>query len=159
MFAAPQAEHEWFQALLGEWEFTHQCIMGPDQPPSEATGTLTARTLGGLWTTLECRGESPEGGPWSSLFTLGFDPVQNRYVGTFVASMMTHLWLYQGQLDHTGRRLVLDVEGPRFDGLGMAQYQDIFEIVDRDHWILRSQVLGDDGQWMQFMEGHHRRIS
>ncbi|MCU0874915.1 MAG: DUF1579 domain-containing protein, partial [Pirellulaceae bacterium] len=130
MFAAPQTEHEWFHALLGEWKFTHQCVTGPDQPPVEATGTLTARTLGGLWTILECRGESPEGQPWTSLFTLGFDPTQNRYVGTFVASMMTHLWLYQGQLDETGKRLVLDVEGPRFDGQGMAQYQDIFEIVD-----------------------------
>jgi hypothetical protein len=54
---------------------------------------------------------------------------------------------------------VLDAEGPRFDGQGMAHYQDIIEIVDRDYWILRSQVLGDDGQWLQFMEGHQRRVS
>ena len=91
--------------------------------------------------------------------TLGFDPQKDRYLGTFVGSMMTHLWIYDGQLDGSGRRLVPDVEGPKFDGSGMAKYQDIVEIVGRDHWILKSQMLGDDGQWHQFMEGHHHRMA
>ena len=50
------------------------------------------------------------------------------------------------------------VVGQAFDGSGMGKYQDILEIVDRNHWILRSQLLGDDGQWHPFMEGHHRRV-
>jgi hypothetical protein len=51
------------------------------------------------------------------------------------------------------------VDGPKFDGSGgTAKYQDSIEIVDRDHWILRSRILGDDGRWTQFMEGHQRRI-
>lgn len=158
MFAKPQAEHAWFSDLVGNWEFTHECSMGPDQPPSIATGTVSVRSLGGLWFLLECTGVSPEGEQWTSLFTLGYDPAKSRYTGTFVASMMSHLWIYEGQLDETGHRLILDVEGPRFDGNGMGKYQDILEIVDHDHWILRSQLLGDDGQWHPFMEGHHRRV-
>ena len=73
--------------------------------------------------------------------------------------MMSYLWLYQGHVDESGKRLVLDVRGPKMSGEGMANYQDIFEIVDRDHWILRSNIQDDDGVWTQFMEGHHHRVA
>lgn len=158
MFAKPTAEHAWFESLLGHWKFTHECITGPNQPPQSTEGTVAVRTLGGLWTLMECEGVSPEGGTWTSLFSLGYDPQQQRFVGTFVASMMTHLWIYNGQLDSTGKRLILDVDGPSFDGQGMAHYQDIFEVVDADHWILRSQMQAPDGSWNPFMVGHHHRV-
>ena len=154
----PHAEHAWLNDLIGNWEFSHLCDMGPGQPPTTATGRVTVRTLGGLWFLMDGSGTDPEGGSWTWLCTLGFDPERKRYVGTFVASMMTHLWIYEGKLDDSGKSLVLDVEGPRFDGTGMTKYQDIYEIVDHDHWILRSRILGDDGAWHQFMEGHHRRV-
>ena len=159
MFAKPQTEHEWFNSLLGNWEFEHECVMGPDTPPSRTTGQATVRSLGGLWTLIEWQGGTPEEGQWTSLSTLGFDPQKNRYVGTFVASMMTHLWIYDGHLDDGGKQLVLDAEGPSFDGTGVARYQDLIEIVDRDLWILRSQMLGEDGQWHSFLEGRHRRVA
>jgi hypothetical protein len=73
--------------------------------------------------------------------------------------MISYLWIYDGVLDASGQRLTLDVEGPRMDRPGMASYQDIFEFVDSDHWILRSQILSDDGGWMQFLEVHHRRLA
>ena len=31
--------------------------------------------------------------------TLGYDPAKKKYVGTFIASVMTHLWIYSGSLD------------------------------------------------------------
>lgn len=151
MFEKPTPAHEWFQPLLGEWEFEHEC-QSPEGPSKER-GRVSARSLGGLWFLLEYHTEG-----WNSLFTLGYNPLKQRYQGSFVASMMSHLWLYDGQLDESGQ-LVLDAEGPRFDGKGMARYQDCLEIVSPDHWVLRSRMLGDDGQWVQFMEGHQRRLA
>lgn len=158
MFAKPHSEHAWFNDLVGRWKFTHRCDAGPENPAANTGGTAAVRSLGGLWIVMECSGESAEGGPWSSIMTLGFDPKKDCYIGTFVGSMMTNLWIYEGRLDASGRQLILDVEGPKFDGSGMAKYQDIIEIVSRDHWILKSQILGDDGKWHQFMEGHHDRM-
>lgn len=158
MFAKPQSEHKWFNDLLGNWEFSHECDMGPDQPASKTSGKMAARSLGGLWILMECQGTSPEGDEWSSVFTLGYDPQKGQYLGTFVASMMTHLWVYEGQLDESGKKLVLNVEGPKCEGEGMAQYRDIFEIVSHDDWILHSQMLGEDGQWHEFMVGPHHRV-
>jgi hypothetical protein len=90
--------------------------------------------------------------------TLGYDPQTERFVGTFIASMMTHLWPYNGALDATGKVLTLDSEGPSFAGDGtMAKYQDIIEFINDDHRTLSSQVLGPDGQWQPFMKAHYRR--
>lgn len=158
MKAEPQREHQWLQQLVGEWTFEGECLMGPDQPPMKNTGASSTRSLGGLWIVNEGTGEMPGGGTMNSIITLGYDPQKRRFVGSFVASMMTYLWLYEGTLDSSGKVLTLDAEGPSFAGDGtMAQYQDIVTVENDNHWILSSQVKGEDGQWMKFMTAHYRR--
>ena len=132
--------------------------MGPDQPPSKWTGRETVRLLGRLWTIGEGAGEMPGGGESQSIMTLGYDPQTQRFVGTFIASVMTHLWPYNGTLDAAERVLTLDSEGPSFAGDGtMAKYQDIIEFVDDNYRTLSSQLLGPDGKWVPFMKAHYRR--
>ena len=154
----PQEEHHWLQGLVGEWVVEGECSMGPDQPPMKNTGRETVRSFGGLWTIGEGSLESPDGGNCDSIMTLGFDPQTKRFVGTFIASMMAHLWPYNGTLDATGKVLTLDSEGPSFAGDGtMAKYQDIIEFLSDNHRTLSSQFLGPDGQWVPFMKAHYRR--
>ena len=158
MNETPQREHRWLEKLVGEWTSEMECVMGPDQPPTTSRGTESVRSLGGLWTIGEGEGEMPEGGDEvTSVMTLGYDPKTGRYVGTFIASVMTHMWTYSGSLDESGKVLALDAEGPSFTGEGTAKYQDRIEFVDDDHRILTSQMLGDDGEWHRFMTAHYRR--
>lgn len=154
----PTPEHEWLQRLVGEWSFESECNMGPDQPPMKSSGRESVRSLGGLWTLGEGVSEMPSGGEWRSIMTLGYDPQSKRFVGTFVGSVMTHLWPYNGTLDAARRVLTLDSEGPSFADDGtMAKYQDIIEFVSNDHRTLSSQYLGPDGKWVPFMKAHYRR--
>ena len=157
MHSQPGPEHKWLGRMVGEWTAEIECRMGPDQPPMKSESVETVRSLGGLWVVAEGRGEVPDGGPSESVMTLGFDSRTGRFVGTFVASMMDHLWVYNGTLDADGRVLTLDCEGPSFTGEGLAAYQDIVEFVSDDHRILRSQLRGDDGRWIPFMTAHYRR--
>ena len=158
MNAEPQKEHQWLQKLVGKWTFEGECVMGPDQPPSKHTGSETVRSIGGLWTLGEGAGAGPDGGQMTSIMTLGYDPQTKRFVGTFIASMMTHLWIYNGTLDAAGKVLTLDTEGPDFSGgPDMVKYQDIIEFVNDDHRILKSQLVGPDGKWNHFMTAHYRR--
>lgn len=151
-------EHLWLSKFVGDWTMEAECLMGPDQPPVKTTGLQTTRMLGNLWLIAEGEGECPDGSIAQSIITLGYDPQKQRFVGTFIASMMTHLWPYEGVLE--GDVLTLDSEGPSFTGEGpMVKYQDIIEHVDDDHWILRSRMPGEDGQWIQFMTAHYRRKS
>jgi hypothetical protein len=154
----PQAEHEWLQQLVGEWTFEGEASMGPDQPPMKSQGTESVRTLGGLWVLCELQSSMPGGEPGTMLFTFGYDPQKQRFVGTFLGSMMTNLWIYEGSLDADRKLLTLDTEGPSFtDPAKLAKYQDSIEIVSPDHRILRSQFLGEDGKWNPFMTAHYRR--
>lgn len=160
MKVEPQKEHHWLERLVGEWTYESGAPMEPDQPPGKYTGTESVRSLGGVWILCEGRsdpGASP-GETGTMIMTLGYDPGKERFVGTFIGSMMTYLWLYEGELDPTGKILTLDSEGPSFAEEGkMAKYKDVIEIKSDDHRVLSSNYLGDDGEWHHFMTAHYRR--
>jgi hypothetical protein len=100
----------------------------------------------------------PGCGPATTMMILGYDPQKKRFLGTWIGSMMTHMWVYDGVLDASENVLTLDTEGPSMAGDGkMAKYQDIIEFKSDDHRTLASQVLGDDGKWHRFMTAHYRR--
>jgi hypothetical protein len=158
MFARPQQEHAWLQKLVGNWTFESECIGEPGQPVQKFRGSEAVKAIGDLWIVGEGEGDAPGGGSAKMMISLGFDPKRNRFVGTWLGSMMTHLWLYEGQLDAAGRVLTLNAEGPSFsDPDKIAKYQDIIEIVSDDHRTLSSRTLGDDGKWTHFMTAHYRR--
>jgi hypothetical protein len=158
MQSEPQKEHQWLQRMVGEWTSEAEMKMKPDEPTVKSQGTESVRSLGGLWILAEGKGEMPGCGAATMLLTLGYDPQKKRYVGTWVGSMMTHMWVYDGTIDATGNVLTLDTEGPSMAGDGkMSRYQDVIEFKSDDHRILASQVLGDDGEWHRFMTAHYRR--
>lgn len=156
MFASPQAEHQWLDQLLGNWSFDHECDM-PDGLKNKTQGTMTCRSLGGLWLICESTGDSSED-PWSSIMTLGFDPAQQCFVGTFIGSMMSNIWPYHGVLDPARKRLPLESKGPKFDGEGVGRYRDTIEIIDKNEWLFTSELENDHGDWVQFLLGRHCRV-
>jgi hypothetical protein len=158
MKVEPRKEHEWLQRLVGEWSYEAEASMGPGQPPSKARGSERVRSVGGVWVVAEGEGEMPGGIPATAVMTLGYDPRRERFVGTWIGSMMTHLWVYDGALDAAGKVLTLNNEGPSMAGDGtLAKYQDVVEVVSDDHRVLRSRVLAEGGQWREFMTAHYRR--
>lgn len=158
MKTEPQDEHQWLQKLVGEWTYETEAMMGPDQPPEKSTGTENVRSLGGLWIVAEGQGEMPGCGAVTMMITLGYDPQKQRYVGTWVGSMMTYLWVYDGELDADKKVLTLNSQGPAMTGEEkMANYKDVIEFEGDDHRILTSHALGEDGQWHQFMTAHYWR--
>jgi len=155
----PQQEHRWLEKLLGEWTYETEAVMEPGKPPVKASGTESVRSLGSAWVLCEGRGEMPDGNTATTVMTLGYDPKKGRYVGTYIGSMMAFLWVYDGGLDPSSKVLTLDTEGPGFSGDGkLAKYKDIVEIKDDDHRVLRSEYLGDDGEWHSFMTMTYRRV-
>jgi hypothetical protein len=159
MKAEPQKEHHWLQKLVGEWTCEGEAQMAPDQPPMKWEATESVRAVGGVWIVAEGKGEMPgTNEPTTTLLTLGYDPQKKRFVGTFVGSMMTNMWVYDGALDASEKLLTLDTEGPNMAAPGtMAKYQDIVEIKSDDHRLLRSQMLGEDGKWIPVMTATYRR--
>src|SRR4051812_42027694 len=88
----PQPEHLWLQQLVGEWVYEMECDMGDGQM-TKVTGTESIRAIGDFWIVAESTGTTPGGTPATMMLTLGFDPMQGGYVGTWYGSMMTYLWV------------------------------------------------------------------
>jgi hypothetical protein len=156
--ARPGNEHRWLDQLVGEWEFTPPAPPGADST-AQPLLVQTNRSLHGIWLVGESAMPVPDGTMGTTMLTLGFDPARNRFVGTWIGSMMTHLWVYEGQLDEPGRVLNLDTMGPDMSGAGgEVPYRDSYGIVDADHFVLRSYTRSDDGGWTEFMAvDYHRR--
>jgi uncharacterized protein DUF1579 len=43
------------------------------------------------------------------------------------------------------------------DGKKLVKYRDVIEFKSDDHRVLTSHMLGDDGEWRQFMAADYRR--
>ena len=92
------------------------------------------------------------------MLTRGYDPQKRYFVGTWIGSMMSHLWIYEGSLDASEKVLTLNAEGPNFSAEGkMGKFKDVIELKSDDHRMLTSHMLGDDGTWHQFMTANYHR--
>jgi hypothetical protein len=155
----PQAskEHKWLEQFVGEWESTAEASLGPGQPPLACTGKASGRMLGGFWLIYESEGEMM-GLTTKAIQTIGYDAEKKTYVGTWVDSMINHLWHYKGSVDESGKKLILEAEGPNFMAGGrLTKFRDAYAFKSPDHIEFTSAMLGDDGKWVQFMTGQIRR--
>jgi hypothetical protein len=150
-FPKPQKEHQWLQQLAGQWDYDAEMIMEPGQPPMKATGTETGRIIGGFWAVTENRGDFM-GTPFTGIMTLGYDPDKQKYTGTWVDSMSSYLWKYQGTLDSSGRKLTLDTEGPcPQEGGKIIKFKEVIELKAPDQKVFTSS-REKDGKWVQMMK-------
>lgn len=159
MQSKPEPQHRWLLRLIGDWKSEGKADVGPGQPGETFESIESFRAIGELWVQGEGQMKIPDGSPATTQMTLGYDPARQRFVGTWIGSMMSHLWIYDGALDAGGTILTLESEGPSFSGDGkMAKYRDVIEMKSDDHRVLTSQTLRADGTWHQFMEAHYRRV-
>lgn len=156
--AEAQAEHLWLEKFLGEWESRGEVFMDPERGFEGTSGEETVRSLGRLWVVSEGRGSIPDAGEAEFIMILGFDPSDARFTGTWTGSLMTHQWVYEGDLDDDSAELTLYCEGPDMARPGRAAvYKDVHTFIDEDNRVLRSYVQEAGGEWRQFVEVRHRR--
>ncbi|MHB1001487.1 MAG: DUF1579 domain-containing protein [Armatimonadota bacterium] len=157
MKVEPQSEHQWLQKFVGEWTFEGEVEMEPGKPVEKFNGTESVRSIGGIWIVGEGKIDVPGDTPMTMITTIGYDPQKKRFVGSFIMSMTTYLWVYDGELDANEKVLTLNSEGPVSNGK-ITKSKDITEFIDNDHRVLRSQILGEDGQWHEVMKSSYQRI-
>jgi hypothetical protein len=155
---APTKEHQWLGRLIGTWTWTHDVPATSETRVTHLEGTETYRAIGPLWVQGEAVGPMPDGGMSVSLTTLGWDPQKGRYVGTWVGSPMPSLWVYDGELDTSGRVLSLYSTGPAMDGSGgLVPYKDVIQFVDDNTRTLTGHARATNGEWERFMTVEYRR--
>lgn len=142
----PVKEHEWLQQFVGNWEYETEIFMDPTKPPMKVKGNEVVRSIGGFWIVAESKGDMM-GKPFLGVMTLGFDPQAKKYTGTWVDSMASHLWKYEGTVDSAGKILTLATEGPCPMKPGLTKFREVTEWKNKDERVFTSSFQGDDGKW------------
>ncbi len=154
------AEHGWLQTFVGEWKSVADMQMEPDGPVEHMEGTEHVRSMGGIWIVGEGRTPMPDGAEASTLLTLGFDPASGRFRGSWIGTMMTYMWVYDGTLDSATDTLILESTGPDCGGNGqMRVFQDRHRFLTPDHRVMSTHQQVADGSWPQLMEVHYHRTA
>ncbi|MCA9287780.1 MAG: DUF1579 domain-containing protein [Phycisphaerales bacterium] len=155
----PLPQHEWLRRFVGTWSYEHECVMKPGDPPMRATGRETVRAVGDLWLHMEGAGDVPTGGSMTYICLLGYDPDRQRFVGSWVCSAMTSMFIYEGAMDADGVTLPLNTTGPDItDPSKLATYQDVHELHRDDTRRMHSQMRMPDGSWNRFMTAVYQRV-
>ncbi len=155
----PTAQHEWLQKFVGEWEFTGECSMGPDQPPMKNTGTESIKAIGGYWVVSELNCTAMDM-PMTGMTTIGYDAEAKHYTGTWISSMDGHLWEYTGTLNSAGDTLTLETEGPcPMEGGKNVKMRDVVTFKDANHRVMTSSKQDEHGKWVEFMTMTYTRKS
>jgi hypothetical protein len=155
--AAPQKEHQWLNQLVGEWDTEGEIHIAPGMEPIKSTGTDTSRMLGGFWLLSDVRGEVMGTGI-EARFTIGYDAGKKKYVGSWVDSMTSYMWTYEGSVDETGKILTLNTQGPSPQGGGQtAKFKEVIEIKNMDERTFTSSIQGEDGTWTKMVSVKYRR--
>jgi hypothetical protein len=153
----PEKPHQWLQQLAGEWDVEVSVTMMPGQPPQKFKGTESIRTVGEYWIVAQGKSTFMDQ-PMESMLTLGYDPQKKKFVGTWIDSMQTYLWNYEGTLDEAGKTLTLLTEGPFPGAPGkLSKFKEVIELKSKDHKTFSSSLQTDDGKWVTFVTADYRR--
>ena len=152
-------EHKFLKKFAGTWECASDCRMAEGQPPMKTRATSTNRMIGDFWVMNEIV-SSGGGAAVTAIQTIGFDEKKKKFHGTWIDSMVNHLWSYEGTLNDEGTILTMEAEGPNFmTGEGTAQFRDIYEFKSDNHILARSLVKGETGKWVEVVKGESKRVA
>lgn len=145
-------EHRWLQQLVGEWDVAAETVGAQEAgvPNMQMTFRETVSALGDFWIVSHLSADF-DGVPFRSQLTLGWDPAQGAFVGSWVDTLSTHQWVYRGELDAARRTLTLHATGPSFtDPSAAGEFRDVMELAGPDLRRNSSWMRGPDGEWVEF---------
>ncbi len=103
----PDEHHALLEAFVGEWTAHAVFQMAPDSPPTESTGSETNELIfGGRYLTTHHEGNMM-GMPFQGRGVMGYDKIQKKFVGVWIDSMSTMIYMESGQYDAESRTFTM----------------------------------------------------
>jgi hypothetical protein len=155
----PSPEHELFKSDVGTWDASLTVWPTPDAQPMTMKGSETNELLGdGMW--LIGHFESNFGGmPFKGLGTMGYAPVEKKYVGSWVDGMGPYMTTMKGDYDPATKTLTMMAE-TRDAATGKPVTQKhITHFVDKNTKTFEIQQQGDDGKFWKMLEIQYKRAA
>jgi len=149
--AIPGAPHKTLARLAGTWITKTRAWMEPDKPPVEGTGTCEQKTLfDGRYLQQEYTGEMM-GSPFTGINVLGYDNCTRKYVSTWIDSMSTGIYYFEGTASADGKTITQEssyddpVRGP-------TVWRSVTRIVDDNTLEYEMYLTPKGGKEAKMME-------
>ena len=153
----PTKEHEFLKKFVGKWEVETKGQAGEGQPEVAMNGTMEASMFGKFWMVNNCSYDMSGTPVMKGIQTIGYDADKKKYVGTWIDTMLNKMWMYEGTVDESGNKIMLEAEGPDMtDPKKTAMFRDSYEFKSDDEIIATSEVRVN-GKWVTMMTGTAKR--
>jgi Protein of unknown function (DUF1579) len=149
--AIPGTPHKGLAKLEGSWTTKTSAWMEPDKPPMEGTGTCEQKMLlGGRYLQQEYAGEMM-GTSFTGINLIGYDNHTKKYVSTWIDSMSTGIYYFEGTASADGRIITQE---SRYDDpvRGPTVWRSVTRIVDDNTLKYEMYLTSKGGQQEKMME-------
>ena len=149
--AAPGAPHELLAGMAGSWNARSKMWMEPGKPPMETSGTCEQRMiLGGRYLRQEFTGDMM-GTTFNGLGITGYDNHKESYVSTWMDSMSTAIFFFEGTAGPDGKTIT---QTCRYDDpvKGPLKWRSVTKIVDHDTHLFEMFVTDKSDKEEKMME-------
>jgi hypothetical protein len=150
------APHKMLAGLVGSWVTRTKTWMAPGKPPMESTGTCEQKMLlGGRYLQQDYAGDMM-GAPFSGIGITGYDNHKQKYVSTWIDSMSTGIFYFEGSAGPDGKRIVQHclsddpVRGP-------VKWRSVTKIVDGDTHSFEMYLTDKSDKEQKMMEIFYSR--
>jgi hypothetical protein len=150
-------QHKLLQKDVGTWDAVVKVWPMEGAEPVESKGVEKNELLkGGMW--IVSRFEGAAGGmPFTGVGTFGYDPIEKKYVGTWVDTMTPHLMVSKGDYDENTKTMTMTGEGRHPDSGEVYESKQISRYVDDDTRVFEFHIPGKDGKHWKMMEITYQR--
>jgi hypothetical protein len=156
----PQAsqQHRILHSDVGTWD-AEITLFPPEEgaAPMKSKGSEKCELLpGGMWLVSRFDGEMM-GMQFAGVGTFGYDPVEKKYVGTWIETMSPHLMIIKGEYDEATRTMTSTGEGRDYATGKPFTAKLVTRNVDANTRTFEMHMPGPDGKHVKMMEIKYKR--
>lgn len=139
--AQPGENHKQLANMAGKWSYTVKWWMNPQSPPSESTGTMTAKmAMGGRYLISEHKGKMEMPGAdgkitkteFQGMSIDGYDNAKKKFVSSWIDNMGTGIMNSEGTYDDATKTLTCTGSYEPMPGV-VTKAKEVCKFVDDDH--------------------------
>jgi hypothetical protein len=152
----PTEEHKLLHKDVGTWDAEITLFPGEGVEPVKSKGTEKCELLmGGMWLLTRFEGEMA-GMKFAGAGTFGYDPIDEKYVGTWADSMSPHMMIIKGDYDADTKTMTSTGEGKEPSGQ-TYQAKLISRYLADGMRTFEMHMRGPDGKFTKMMEIKYKR--
>lgn len=154
---APTTEHEVLKNDVGDWDGTMKLWNAPGEEPTTSECSEKVELLpGGMWIVTRFEGTFA-GTPFTGASIIGYDPIEKKYVGTWVDSISPHLQTIRGDYDPATKTMTSIAEN-RDPATGkIIAYKEIARTIDANTRTFEMHLPDEKGNYRKIMEIEYKR--